>query len=357
VVEKMGDDAFGRQPIGSGPFKVVEWRKNDSITYARNENYWLRKPTLQTIVMKVIPDVAVLVSNLLAGDLDVIDQVTAAAYGQLQGNPNYSIQVTPAANYWYLGFANLGRTAPFNDKRLRQAVYHSIDIESLAKVIAPRDELGARAYSSLPSSYWPSGDHAGFKALALQKDAAKAKQLFDEVIRDGVIKADDPVKMVIGIDPTRTRIGEITASSIKEMGRNGVLDAMEYATYLRRIQSVPTTGESFIFVTNTTPFAPDPDTSLYWLYHTKGGHGPWLGLPAGGPVDKALDTARASQDSAERDRTYNSLMKTALGDVFNIPIVMLNVVVAANRKVQGLKPSPRADWQFVTKFTDVSIVE
>ena len=357
VVERVGDDAFKLNPVGSGPFKFLEWRKNESITLVRNESYWLKKPILERVVIRIIPDEAVIVSNLLAGDLDVIDQVTAAQYGQLQGNRDYIIQVTPAASYTYLGFANLGKTAPFTDKRLRQAVYHAVDAEGIAKVLFPVEELGVRAFASMPPSYWPGEDYTGLKALALKKDPARAKQLFDDLIRDKVIKPNDPIKIVIGSDPKRNRIGEIVAASIKEVGQNGVLEILEYASYLNRINNAPKSGEAFVFVTNTVPYAPDPDASLSWLFHSAGGHGKWLGLPDGGPLDKLLAAGVTSQDGAERDKSYNSIARTAFGDVYNIPLTFGNVVLAFNNKVQGLKPSPRYDFQLVTSFTNVSVLE
>lgn len=357
LVTRIGHEAFGLNPVGSGPFRFVEWKKNESITLVRNDTYWLKKPNLEQVIIKIVPDEAVLASNLLARDLDVIDQVTAAQYGQLNGNPDYTIQVTPAATYNYFGFASLGRTAPFNDRRLRQAMYHAVDVEGIAKVLFPVEALGSRAYSSMPPTYWREQNYEGLKAAALKKDPARARQLFQELRRDGVLKAGDSIKIVIGQDPKRNRIGELIAAGVSDVGEKPGLEIMEYATYLNRINNVPNSAESFVFVTNTTPYGPDPDASLHWLFHSSGGHGKWLGIKAGEKFDKDLEAARASQDAAERTRIYNSVASAAFGDVYNVPIAFGNVVLAFSNKVNGLKPSPRYDFQLVTAANNVSMYE
>ncbi len=72
AAEKAGDN-FTRRPIGSGPFRFVEWQVNDRLALARSDAYWLARPHLEQVVMKPIPDRAVAASNLLAGDVDLIE--------------------------------------------------------------------------------------------------------------------------------------------------------------------------------------------------------------------------------------------------------------------------------------------
>jgi len=71
AVRKAGED-FGRQPVGSGPFKFEEWVPRDHITLTRNDEYWGDKPFLDRIVFKVVPDDSARMIALRTGDADMV---------------------------------------------------------------------------------------------------------------------------------------------------------------------------------------------------------------------------------------------------------------------------------------------
>lgn len=91
VVEKVGDVEFGKKPIGAGPFKLVEWVTNDHVTLQGFSDYWLTKPNLATIVVRPIPENAVAVANLLAGDVDVITDVVGHNLKQIEAAANRQV--------------------------------------------------------------------------------------------------------------------------------------------------------------------------------------------------------------------------------------------------------------------------
>lgn len=355
VVEKVGREAFGRNPVGSGPFKFDQWKTNESVSFVRNESYWLKKPTLERVVIKTIPDDAVAASNLLAGDVDLITTVSAATYAQVEANSDFRLLNIPSANYSYVGFGSLGVTPPFTDKRLRQAVYASVDAEALASVLLPRPELGVRAYATIPKSYWPGEDYDGLTALAQKKDPEKAKALFAELLKDGTLKADQPIRIVTSQETWRRRIAETVAASIKDVGQNLQLDVMEYTAFVNRMNAIPTSKEPVIYVSATTPFAADPDPSLYFLLEPTSGHGKWLLLPKDSEVIKQVYAQRTTLDVAERDKLCNAIARTVMGDVYHIPLAFVNVNMAMHKKVQGFQPTPRWDLQLVSSANNVSI--
>jgi peptide/nickel transport system substrate-binding protein len=350
AVEKVGDD-FTRRPVGSGPFKFVEWNTNDRLVLARNDGYWLARPNLAQVVLKPIPDRAVAASNLLAGDVDVIEAVNAASFAQLQANPNVQVLSVPTPNYQWIGFAQMGHQAPFNDKRFRQAVYNALDVDGLAKALFPQQELGIRAYATLTPEWWPGGDYEAMRALALKKDPARAKQLFEELVRDGVMPADYTVRMIVN-QGDRQRSGEVVVTSLKAIGRPAEVQVMEFGAYLERLRKKE---EALLYMLSTIPQAPDPDASLHWLFFSKGTHGGFLGLPSDTELDQQILKARASSNKGEREKIYDDVMRHVIGDVYHIPISFQNIVVAHSGRVQGLKPSPLWDWNLTTAFTNVQV--
>jgi peptide/nickel transport system substrate-binding protein len=351
AAEKLGD-GFTRRPVGSGPFRFVEWQVNDRLVLARNEAYWLTRPHLDQVVLKPIPDRAVAASNLLAGDVDVIEGVSTASFAQLQGRPSVEVLSVPSANYNWMGFAQMGRLAPFADKRFRQAVYHAVDVESLVKALFPQKELAVRAYATMPPDWWAGGDYGAMRGLALPRDPARAKQLFADLQKDGVLPAGFTIRMIVNQSNERQRIGEVVVTSLKAVGVPAELTVLEWGAYLDRLRKKE---EPLLYVLSTIPQAPDPDASLHWLFYSRGTHGGFLGLPPDTDLDKQILAARGSRNAAERQRLYNGIMRQVIGDAYHVPLFFQNIVIGHGKRVQGLKPSPLWDWNLATSFTNVSV--
>jgi peptide/nickel transport system substrate-binding protein len=160
--------------------------------------------------------------------------------------------------------------------------------------------------------------------------------------------------MVVNDSTDRKRIGETIVTSLKALGRPAELQVMEFGAYLARLRE---NKYDEMFMLSTIPQAPDPDASLHWLFYSKGTQGKFLGLPSDTDLDNKILKARASRDQKERDQLYNESLKQVVGDVYHIPQFWKNIVVAHNKKVDGLRPSPLWDWNLVTSFTNVKIVQ
>ena len=319
----------------------------------RNDGYWLAKPNLEEVVSP-IPDQATQASNLQAGGVDIIETVNSASFQLLQSDKNVTVVTVPSANYEFVGFSQMGQLKPLNDKRFRQAIAVAVDYDALVTALYPQADLAVRAYSTIPQSWFPGEDVEALKALMPKRDVNKAKALFDELIKDGVIPADYTIKMVVNDSTDRKRIGETIVTSLKALGRPAELPG----DGVRRL-SGPATREQVRRDVHAQhdPAGPDPDASLHWLFYSKGTQGKFLGLPSDTDLDNKILKARASRDQKERDQLYNESLKQVVGDVYHIPQFWKNIVVAHNKKVDGLRPSPLWDWNLVTSFTNVKIVQ
>ena len=115
-------------PIGSGPFTLVDWQRDQYATLTRNENYWREKPVLENIQVRIYPNENSRLSALKAGEVDALAELGAvlpAQAGELEGDDNYVVASYPTACNTYLLFN--GTTEPFNDVRIRQALSLAID--------------------------------------------------------------------------------------------------------------------------------------------------------------------------------------------------------------------------------------
>ena len=74
------------EPIGSGPFKFINWTPNDRIILERNEGYWGQKPSYETLIFKPIPDPQVALTNLYAGEVDIVAEPSTAVFAQVDSS-------------------------------------------------------------------------------------------------------------------------------------------------------------------------------------------------------------------------------------------------------------------------------
>jgi peptide/nickel transport system substrate-binding protein len=119
---------FTDLPVGSGPFKLVDWERDQFATLERNEDYWGQKPTLTRIEVKIYPNENSRLSALKAGEVDALAELGAvlpAQAGELEGDSDYVVASYPTACNTFLIFN--GTAEPFNDVRVRQALNLAID--------------------------------------------------------------------------------------------------------------------------------------------------------------------------------------------------------------------------------------
>lgn len=137
--EQVGMEGFLKQPIGCGPFKWVEGDFTTQIVLDRYENYHGgladqpgdvdRIPAVDRVIFLVVPDANTRVAALLAGEVDIIQAVPPDAVKLLQDNPNTKVVGQRGTTMQNLVFNT--NKAPFNDKRVRQAVAYAIDVQKI----------------------------------------------------------------------------------------------------------------------------------------------------------------------------------------------------------------------------------
>ncbi len=167
ALQKFGKD-FGRNPVGTGPFKFEEWVPNDHVSGVINQDYWGAKPGVRRFVYRPIPEAAGRVVALKTGEADVVVNLPPADVASLRQDANLTIDVTPSLTI--VEAEPRQSKPPFNDVRVRQALNMALDKNAIiANVMG-----GLARPLNTPSvpSLWGT-----FEFDAVPFDAAKAKQL------------------------------------------------------------------------------------------------------------------------------------------------------------------------------------
>jgi peptide/nickel transport system substrate-binding protein len=352
LAAEVGNRSFGSRPVGSGPFRYAEWIKDDHITLDRNDQYWLKRPNLDRVVLRPIPEGTVRAMSLMAGEVDVVDQVSSETLPKLQGVKGVELLTTPGLNYYWLGFRQYG--PPYTSLKFRQMVYHAIDMDGAIKTIFPHGNA-VRAYGAVPPLVWPHDDKY-LKEHALRQDSAKAKKLFAELTAERVMRPDTRVLVSMPNDPERIKLGEILVTNLKEIGVNAELKVSETGSY---IESAVKGTDPFIYSLFAVPRYLDPDAVFGWLFlsgPTGSTHGAKiLGLAERDPkINDAVEKARVISDQGERSKLYVSLQRYVLTEkLYHIPAYYRTIVLGKRSAVQDLLPAPNDLFWLVTPFSNV----
>lgn len=129
-IEKIGVSEFGLKPIGTGGFKIKEYKQGERVVFVPNELSW-RKPKLSELWLYEMPEAATRVAALRSGAVDAIDGVDRESAEQLKSDPALSVVVADGAGSYSCDIEYFKE--PYTDVRIRQAINYAIDQEAILK--------------------------------------------------------------------------------------------------------------------------------------------------------------------------------------------------------------------------------
>ena len=141
AMDKLGEDGFARNPVGTGPFRFKQWVTDDRLILERNPSYFetgadgKSLPYLDGFVGRFVPDPTVALVDMRAGAVSLVEWVPTKDAAAIRADPNLVLYELPWAgqNYFKVGFN--AKASPFNDVRVRQAALMGIDRAGMAKAL------------------------------------------------------------------------------------------------------------------------------------------------------------------------------------------------------------------------------
>ena len=137
---EVGPDGMGKAPVGTGPYKLLEFKPGDSTVFVRNEDYFADspkgRPEIGRISQRTIPDQNTRIAELLSGRLDWIWKVPNDQAARMKNSSRLTIENEQTLRVGYLSFDSSNRTgnaSPVNDVLVRRAIAHAIDREAIVK--------------------------------------------------------------------------------------------------------------------------------------------------------------------------------------------------------------------------------
>jgi peptide/nickel transport system substrate-binding protein len=233
-------------PVGTGPFRFVEWTQGASVELARYEDYWGEAPALQTVTFRFISDPTAAFAAMMAGDVDAFPNFPAPEnLAQFEADPRFSVIVGSTEGETILGINNA--KAPLDNVKVREAIAHAIDRQAIID--------GAMFGYGTPIGTHFAPHHPAYLDLTEQSahDPEKARALLDEA---GI---EDGLSLTLKLPPPSyaRRGGEILASQLREVGIEVEMINLEWAQWL---EEVFTNGDfDLTIVSHTEPM----DINIY----------------------------------------------------------------------------------------------
>jgi peptide/nickel transport system substrate-binding protein len=282
--------AFTRSPVGTGPYRFVEWVATDKVTLARNDDYWGEPAALDELVFKFIAVEAARVAAFEAGEIDAYTTIVTATAEQATAN-GATVTAPPPTGYGF-SYYNLTRP-PLNDVRVRRAIQLAVDRDAISGAYQGQTYADA-SFSPLwtTSPYWvepetrPTYDPEGAKAL--------------------IADYGPPVQLTFKLLVGSQEIEDAVRASLEYWGDAGIDVTLEIIPDLGTYIGDLITGNYDVlgFIGGSSG---DPDTVLYNLLHS-GGSGNY-GKYSNPEMDAALQLGRQSNDDAERKEAYATVQR------------------------------------------------
>lgn len=234
--KEMGAEQFGITPVGTGPYKLIEWVQGSNAVLEGYEDYWDGAPDIKHVEMKTVIDPTTRVALFLSDEVDWIFAVPAQESKVIGQIPGFEVLTGPTTNMIFIGMNAFKE--PFTDKRVRQAMNYAVDWDTIIETIL--DGYGYRNAATAGSmliGYDPSLEPYPY-------DPEKAKELLAEAgYPDGFeVMFDGPVGRYI----KDKEVSEAVAGYLNEIGISTQMNLNEWGTFWERFLGKEIPGLYFL---------------------------------------------------------------------------------------------------------------
>lgn len=327
--EKFGDK-FGDNPVGTGPFTFVEWKKNDSITIDKNADYWDKElPKLDKVIFRAIPDNSARLNALSTNEIDLADGINPSDTKTVTDNAKLQLFERPSMNVGYLGLTNT--RPPFDNVKVRQAVNHAIDKQAIIDAFFNGGaEIAKNPMPSSISGY--NDDIAGYdfnpeKAKALLKEAG---------FEDGFEMELWAMPVPRPYMPDGTKVAEVIQKNLADIGIKAKIVSYEWATYLEKTKN----GEADAFMLGWTGDNGDADNFLYTLLDKDNIGSNNYSFYSNDKVHDILIAAQSEVDEDKRNELYAQAQEIIFEDAPWVPLAHSTPLLAGNADLVNFTPHP-----------------
>ncbi|WP_252504138.1 ABC transporter substrate-binding protein [Sporosarcina sp. Marseille-Q4943] len=327
---EKGDDQFERNPVGTGPFKFVDWKPNESITIEKFDDYWQEGlPKLNKVIFRSIPDNSARLNALIAGEIDLADGINPADGEKIEGNADLQLIERPSMNVGYLGLTVT--RPPFDKKEVRQAMNYAINKETIIESFF--EGRANIAKNPMPPSI--SGYNDDIEPYEYNPE--KAKELLAKAgYPDGFEMELWAMPVPRPYMPDGAKVAEVIQSNLADIGVKAKIVSYEWPTYLDKASK----GEADAFMLGWTGDNGDADNFLYVLLDEDNiGSNNYTYFKNDAMHDLFIE-AQTEVDEDKRIQLYRKAQEIIHEEAPWVPIAHSTPLLAAAKDLTGFVPHP-----------------
>jgi peptide/nickel transport system substrate-binding protein len=317
-----------RQPNGTGPYQVKEWKAGDSVIYSKFDKYWGTGALTPNAVIKWSTEAAQRLVELQSGNTDGIDNPGTDDMATIEADSTLKLYPRSGLNIMYFGFNNTYK--PFDNEKVRQAIAMGIDRERIVKNFYPVGSTVATHFTPCAIEFGCEGD------AWYTFDAAKAKALLAEAGFPNGFKTTISYR-----DVSRAYVSDqnVVAQDLQQqlkqnLNIDATIDVQESGTFIANADAGKLSG---IHILGWNADYPDPTNFLD--YHFGEGATKQFGTKWD-DITSALAKGATSADPAVRTQAYTDANNAIKLHVPMIPIANGASATAFKADVEGAHSSP-----------------
>jgi peptide/nickel transport system substrate-binding protein len=309
-------DEYGTDPIGTGPYRFVEFVPGEGVVLERNDDYWGELPEIQKVVYQVMPDPGARSAALQTGEVDVIYDVSGDEFGVLDADPNIQVIGTPSI---LVQFFHMNTSDPIlGDPVVRRAIAHAIDMETfVARMLQGHGRVAHSWYSPVLWSYDPSLSRPEY-------DPDEARRLLEQA---GYPDGFEITLSTFSTDATVVQLATYVLGQLEVIGIDVDLDLMDWTTFVE-LYFTPNWQSSVI----SFGIDGDPDLLVPYMYE---GYQTRFGY-VNEALAEELYAARRTPDTDERKEHYFAAQEILWEDIPCLPLMVNERNVAVREHVKGV---------------------
>jgi peptide/nickel transport system substrate-binding protein len=325
-------EAFGRKPVGTGPYKLFEQTIGQRLVIDRFEDYFGVKPAIKRIVFNYIPEPASRINALITGEADVADLLPTSDIERLKKMSGVDVMPTPIGSPFGIKFYTVDKSSPVANRDVRLALNYAVDANAIIKSVF---NGAGKPIATYISSYYPYGVDPNLKPLGY--DPKKARELLR--------KAGYPNGLQLtlnGGNDVPKELYEVVAAYWNAIGVKTKLNVIDYTAWIRmnnNHQSGPVTTMQF------SNAIYDP---IHVYYGAAAKDGPWSNY-YNPEVEALIDQSSQTVDRNQRDVIFKKIGELLRDDGCMVPITELYIVFGKNSNLDWT-PQVGISWYNLRKL-------
>jgi peptide/nickel transport system substrate-binding protein len=330
--EEMGQEAFEKAPVGSGPFMVASQTLGQDLKVVKNPHYWRTgQPYLDAVDFLFIPDANARTLKIQSGEAHIAENIPYDLVGQVDAQDGISVPIEPKMVGWYIGLNH--NVKPFDEKVVRQALNYAMPRDAINEAVLGNMGMISNGMMVQRGIFWdPTVEPYPF-------DMDKAREL---LAQSSVPNGFDFEVLVVKGNILAVTAAEIIAATLAELGINMTITQAE--DIFERSTALDYQANMWGPVDLTSDSPDDNEIAVIFLAYDpfwKNWFSDWNDPKANDLVKRANSTT----DTAERQALYAELQRYAMEEAPWITLLNAPTTNARTDSVRGFETLPVGWWR------------